>query len=181
MMKAFVRLVSATAFVWLALSRGSYGECAEPARRDVPSAVITFFEQLRMIGGSNAWTYRIGSSFGACNAGWGANKRCLLIDGRRLGDAVSFTACVGWHERTRQVLAVIYFEDGDSLVIRGGGDPLSATPWSSLEGDVSGSLRGVPVDFRFVAARKGELWTIECRLADGTVKHGVLGSPRTQP
>lgn len=177
MTRKIFTLVRVGGFLLLTLPWGLQGEGAEPLKRDIPPGVMQFFERLQTIAGRNSWTYRIGNSAGACNVNWGAHRRCLVIEGRRLGDAVAFTALVGWYERTKDVLGTVFFENGESLVIRAGGDRISATAESPLEGVVSGTLLGASIDGRFTATRNGELWIIEVRQNDDVVTRGVLGSP----
>jgi len=125
--------------------------------------------------------YRIGNRSGNCVVNWAANGRCLLVEGRRFVDAVAFTGLVGWYGRSKQLFGVVYFEDGDSLLMRATVPAPGPAAQPPLKGAISGMCLGKPVDVSFVATRAKQLWTVEIRMGDDTVVKGVLGSPQSQP
>ena len=81
---------------------------------------------------------RIGGINGAFTVNWGANRHCLVADGRRFADAMSFTGVLGWFQPARQVVGLV---NGLNRVLHEVGIPLTVLP-------------GMEVDLEFRLIRK---------------------------
>lgn len=143
----------------------------------IPGEILEALGQLKANDAGNWWSYRIGGVNGAFTVNWGANRHCLVADGRRFADAMSFTGVMGWFQPTQQVVGLALFENGDSLLLRATVAVAGEERRSIVDGDVRGTLFGKPVKARFAAERTADQWSIETWTDNGDGVKGVLSSP----
>jgi hypothetical protein len=157
-------LLSSLVVPWLAAATCS---AQEPhTTHDAPPEVMQFLEQA-----TGSWYVRIGQLSSACTVNRRANGRGVVVEGRRFSDAVSFTSLLGWYAPSRQVVGLVIFEHGESLLlratVRGEADKLTA------EGDAVGIVQGRGVKVTFTMTRGEGSWSLEIRTGDETIAGSV--------
>jgi hypothetical protein len=150
---------------------------ADPPAHAIPAEVLEALGQLKANDAGNWWSYRLGGVNGAFTVNWGANGRCLLVDGRRFADAMAFTAVAGWFQPAERVVGLVLFENGDSLLLRATIAITGENRRAMVDGDVSGTLFGQPVKARFAAERREDQWTIQTWTDGRDGIKGVFSSP----
>ncbi len=142
----------------------------EPVKpSDTPAEVLELLEF-----STGAWYAKLGGVSCACTVNSRANGRCVLLEGRRFADAISFTSLFGWYAPSRQVIGLIVFENGESLLVRAG--VRSESDRFALEGNAVGILRGKPIRATFKSTCGGNAWSVEVTTADGENVKGHLQS-----
>ena len=137
--------------------------------QDAPEPVLRLLDRA-----AGSWYFEIGTTKGACTINLRANGRCVSAEGRRFDDAIAFTSLLGWYAAKQQVVGLIIFENGESLLVRAtirdDGRKLTA------KGDVVGILRGAPVRTTFIAVAGEKVWSMRFRNNDGQTIQGALSS-----
>ena len=136
---------------------------------DTPERVLQLLNRA-----SGSWYVKIGKVDGACTVNSRANGRCVIVEGRKFGDAISYTSLFGWYAPKQQIIGLIVFENGESLLVRAkvgvGTDKLTA------EGDVVGVLSGRAVKATYKATDGTEGWSVELRTDSGKTIQGHFRS-----
>jgi hypothetical protein len=131
---------------------------------DAPAEVLRLLDRA-----TGSWSVKIGQVGSACTVNSRAGGRCVIVEGRNFADGFSYTSVLGWYASKRQMVGLIFFENGESLLVRadvkGGAEDLTA------EGDVVGVLSGRTVKATYKAAVGTNTCSVELQTADGkTIK-----------
>ena len=148
---------------WIAAGTPIFGQ----ENADIPEPVSQLLEQA-----AGSWYVKIGRVDGACTVNSRAGGHCVLVEGRKFADAISFTSLLGWYAPKQQIIGLLVFENGESLLLRatvdGGDDQLSA------EGDVVGVLSGRAIRVTYTATCRAGAWAVEVQTANGEKVTGNL-------
>ena len=102
----------------------------------------------------------------------------MIVEGRKFGDAISYTSLLGWYAPKQQVIGLIVFENGDSLLVRAKVN--SEADKLGAEGDVVGVLSGRTVKASYKATYKAtddkNGWSVELRTDEGKTIRGHFHS-----
>jgi hypothetical protein len=149
-------------------TRSSDGQ--EPVKpSDTPTEVLQFLDNA-----TGSWYAKLGGASCACTVNSRASGRCVLLEGRRFADAISCTALFGWYAPSRQVIGLIVFENGESLIVRA--RVRAASDRFTLEGNAVGILGGEPFSGTYKSTSRENAWTIEVTTADGEIIKGHVQS-----
>jgi hypothetical protein len=149
-------------------ARASVGQ--EPAKpSDTPVEVLEVLERA-----TGSWYAKVGSASCACTVNSRANGRCVLVEGRRFADAMSFTSLFGWYAPSRQLIGLVVFENGESLLVRASIQSLE--DGFALEGSAVGIAGGKPIKATYEATCGENVWSIEAVAADGETIEGRVRS-----
>ncbi len=157
------------AFVAVFLGSGVSGAQESQDSSDAPGEVLQLLEQ-----SVGSWYAKVGGTSYACNVNSRANGRCVVLEGRRFSDAISFTSLFGWYAPSQQAIGLIIFENGESLLVR------ATVRYESdqfvLKGNVVGILDDNPVKATYKATCGQNGWSIQGTTDGGEIIKGRFKS-----
>ena len=164
-----MKRISFLAVVAVLLGVGTSRAQETQESHDAPGEVLQVLEQA-----VGSWYVKLGSAGCACTVNSRANGRCVVLEGRRFADAISFTSLFGWYAPSRQVVGLIVFENGESLLVRA--TIHNKSDQFTAEGIAVGVLGGKPVKATYKTTCGANAWSIEVRTDDGEIIKGHMQS-----